>query len=223
MLLFPHIYPNKSNKLDSGALGRLETKGQRQLTAAYGSLFLAGFTLMELLIAISIFSVVSIAIYSTFNSGASVLRRIKNIDFVQQKILLKTERFSRQLREMPVSRKPLFLGVGSKISFAGSSDYFPCRITYYLDPASSSLMYVTDKLDTIITSEGKVDAELKAKPEVFLAKVKEVKFFYLYLDLNKNEYIWTDQWQQDYLPVAVKFTITSQNQEYASTIFLPGV
>ena len=197
MLPFPHICLNKNNKLNRA------------------------FTLVELLIAASIFSVVSIAIYSTFSSGSSVLRRVKNIDLVQQKILLKTESFSRQLREQPACRKQLFLGAKSKISFGGNSDYFPCRITYYFDASLLCLMRVEDKLDKIITPEGRLDPELKAKPAVFLAKVKEARFSYLYLDLKKNEYIWIDEWAQDYLPAAVRLNIICENQEYASTVFLP--
>ena len=36
------------------------------------------FSLVELLIAVAIFSVVSVAIYATFSSGAAVLRRVKD-------------------------------------------------------------------------------------------------------------------------------------------------
>lgn len=82
-------------------------------------------------------------------------------------------------------------------------------------------MRVSDKLDKIITEEGNLDTELKSKPQTFLSGAKGVKFEYLYLDLKKNEYVWTDEWAQEYLPLGVKFTITSDNQEYASTIFLP--
>jgi len=194
MLPSPHTYSDKNNK---------------------------AFTLVELLIAVSIFSVVSIAIYATFSSGTSVLRRVKNIDFPQQKILLKTERFSRELRELPGCRKQLFLGSKTKISFPGNSDYIPCRITYYFDSPSFCLMRVVDQLSQIITPEGKVDGEFKSKPTVFLSKVKEVKFSYLNLDPVKNEYNWIDEWAQSYLPVAVKLTVISQTQEYASTVFLP--
>lgn len=198
MLPFPHFYQNNKNN--------------------------KAFTLVELLIAVSIFSVVSIAIYSAFNSGATVMRRIKNIDLKLQKILLKAERINRELREQPACRKPLFSGTKSKISFAANIDYFPNRLTYYFDDSKGALMRVFDKLDKIITEEGNVDSELKSKPQVFLSDVLEVKFEYLYLDLKKNEYVWTDEWAQNYLPVAVKFTITSENQKHISIcIFAYGV
>lgn len=200
MLSFPRIYLNcgKKNKISQSA-----------------------FSLVELLIAVSIFSVVSIAIYSTFSSGASVLRRVKNIDLAQQRVLLKTERLIRELREQPKYKKQLFLGNKTKISFPGNLDYLPCRLTYYFDSSSLCLMRVADKLSDIIAIDGKIDPEFKSKPEVFLTKIKEVKFSYLFLDLVKNEYNWKEEWPQEDLPFAVKLVIVSESREYETTVFLP--
>lgn len=177
--------------------------------------------MVELLITVAIFSVVSIAIYATFSSGLSVLRRVKNIDLIQQKILLKTEKFSRQLREQPACRKQLFQGEKSRISFGANLDYFPHRLTYYFDRSSGGLLLVEDKLDEIIDAEGKIDPEFHSPAKIFLAKVKEVSFSYLYLDLAKNKYIWTEKWDNDYLPLAVKFNISFCEQNYESTVYLP--
>jgi type II secretory pathway pseudopilin PulG len=177
---------------------------------------------VELLIAVSIFSVVSIAIYSVFSSGTAILRRVKNIDLAQQKILLKTESLARQLRQQPACRKQLFSGVETKISFASNVDSFPSRVTYYFDEDLSCLMRVIDRLDKIITSEGKLDPQLKAKPSVFLGKVKAVRFSYLYMDINKKEYSWAGEWKENYSPIAVRFMINAEGREYATTTFLLG-
>ena len=179
------------------------------------------FTLVELLIAVSIFSVVSIAIYATFSSGSAVLRRIKNTDLTQQRILLKTERLSRELREQPAYRKQLFGGNKTKISFCANLDYFPHRLTYYFDSSSLALKRVADKLDAIIDEGGNLNPELLSPAVIFLPKIKEVSFSYLYLDLAKDAYLWTDQWQQDFLPLAVKFIILTDQQKYESTVYLP--
>jgi len=179
------------------------------------------FTLVELLIAVSIFSVVSIAIYATFSSGSAVLRRIKNTDLTQQRILLKTERLSRELREQPACRKQLFGGNKTKISFCANLDYFPHRLTYYFDSSSLALKRVADKLDAIIDEGGNLNPELLSPAVIFLPKIKEVSFSYLYLDLAKDAYLWTDQWQQDFLPLAVKFIILTDQQKYESTVYLP--
>ncbi len=201
----------KKNKLSTGAPWLKEVPSSPCPSA---------FTLIELLIAVSIFSVVSIAIYSTFASGTAVLRKVKNVDFAQQKTLLKIQRLSQELREQPNYRKKLFSGTSSKIVFCGQLNNFPCRLTYYFDKASTSFLRAAEKWDQIITDEGNIDKELKVKPVVFLSKVKDVKFEYLYLDLTKNEYKWAEDWEFDYLPLAVKFTLTDDNKEYVSTVFL---
>ncbi len=180
---------------------------------------LRAFTLVELLIAVAIFSVVSIAIYATFSSGAAVLRRVKNIDLAQQRILLKTERISRELRQQPACRKQLFQGDKTKISFCANINYFPYRLTYYFDSSANALKRVADKLDEIIDEDGNLDPDLHSSSEVFLSKVKEVRFSYLYLDLKKNAYLWTSQWEQNYLPFAIKFIIFTENKEYESTVY----
>jgi prepilin-type N-terminal cleavage/methylation domain-containing protein len=199
MSSFPRIYPNKKNKLSEAA-----------------------FTLVELLIAVSIFSVVSIAIYSTFNSGITVFRRVKNIDFTRQRILLKGERLARELRQQQLNRKPLFIGAKARISFASLSDYAPCRVTYYFDNLNNSLMRAVESMPEIITSTGAIDPDIKAKDKsAFLKNVKEVQFAYLFLDLQKNEYVWLEEWPYEYLPIAVNITIVDEEEKYVKTVFLP--
>lgn len=200
MLPWRLIYPNK-NKQSSGTL--------------------RAFTLVELLIAAAIFSVVSIAIYSTFASGSAVLRRVRDTDLAQQKILLKIESFSRQLREQPACRKQLFRGDKTKFSFCANIDDFPCRLTYYFDSSANAVKRVADKLSEIIGDDGTLDPEFHSLPVIFLPKVKEAGFSYLYLDLSKKAYLWKDKWEQSYLPVAVKFTIFIEGKKYESTVYLP--
>ena len=179
------------------------------------------FSLVELLIALSIFAVVSIAIYSTFSSGMSVLRRVRNIDLVQQNMLLKGERFGKELRQAVTLRKIVFAGAKDRCSFGAVINDMPGRLTYLFDDSSQALLRYFEDLSAIITSEGKIDPELKSKPSVFLSKVKGIEFSYLYLDLGKNIYIWTDEWKEKFLPLAVKLSITTEKQNYATTVFIP--
>lgn len=186
-------------------------KNKRNLASA--------FTLVELLIAMAIFSVVSIAIYSTFSSGTKVLRRLNNTDLTQQKILLKIERLSRELRQQPACRKPIFAGAKTKISFAANIDNFPSRLTYYFNSANYTILRVVDKLDEIIDLDGTLDPNPHSAPSIFLTKVSDLKFSYLYLDLSKNAYLWTEIWEQEILPLAVKFIIKTEKQNYESTVY----
>ena len=179
------------------------------------------FSLVELLISVSIFAVVSVAIYSTFSSGLTVLRRSKNIDLAQQKFLLKIEKFSRDLRQTPTFNKQLFSGTKDKLSFAGIINEMPSRLTYYYDNSSAAFMYNADELSNIIDEKGAIDPKLKSKSAVFINKVKEAKFSYLLLDLKKNNYEWLEEWKEKYLPLALKLNIVTDKQNYETTIFLP--
>jgi len=151
----------------------------------------------------------------------TVLRKVKNIDLAQQGVLLKEERFGKELRQTVILRKPLFLGAKDKLAFGAIIDDVPGRVTYLFDNSSKALLRSFDALSAIITSEGAVSPELKSKPAVVLSKVKEIKFSYLYLDLSKNAYIWVEEWKESFLPLAVKLNITTAKQNYATTIFLP--
>ena len=179
------------------------------------------FSLVELIIAVAIFAVVSIAIYSTFNSGLSVLRKVKNIDLAQQSFILKEERFARELRQTVHLRKLLLSGTKDRISFGQILDDKPYRVTYYFDGPAQSFMRNADNLADILTDEKKIDPELKSKSAVFLKKIKGIKFAYLYLDLKKNVYAWAEEWKEDTLPRAVKLSISTDKQNYVTTVFLP--
>jgi len=199
MPLSPHISRNQKNKLIKKA-----------------------FSLVELLIAVSIFSVVSIAIYSTLNSGLVILRRANEVDIAQQRILIKEERIARELREQQPCRKFLFFGTRTRISFAAISDYAPCRVTYYFDSSRKSLMRAVEGLTEILTPEGLVDREVKTEERsVFLKDIKEASFAYLYFDLAKNGYTWAEEWPNVFPPVAVRITVIDKKGEYAKRVFLP--
>jgi hypothetical protein len=177
---------------------------------------------MELLIAVSIFSVISIAIYSTFASGLMVLRRANNIDIARQRLLLKQERIARELRQMPACRKPLFYASAFMISFPYLSDHTPCRMTYYFDGSRKALMRAVEKIEDITDSEGQIERGVKTKESTFFVDdIEDFRLEYLYLDDHTHGYCWTDEWPYDYKPIAVKIIITDDKQEYVKTIFLP--
>lgn len=99
----------------------------------------------------------------------------------------------------------------------------PKIVVYYFDSQTLALKRVMDKLSEIIDEEGKLDPQLKSPAVIYLSKIKEVSFSYLYLDLAKNAYLWKEQWQEEYLPLAVKLSISSEKKKYESTVYLPRI
>ena len=164
---------------------------------------------------------VSIAIYSTFSSGLKVLRKVKDIDLAQQSFIFKVERLSREIRETIPLRKLSLSGSKERVSFGLVVDDKPCRITYYLDNLDKNLLRSVDNLADIFTKEGKIDPELKSKGTVFLKGIKEIQFGYLYFDLKQKAYAWDKEWKEVFLPLAIKLSISTDKQNYATIIFLP--
>ncbi|MFA5356805.1 MAG: prepilin-type N-terminal cleavage/methylation domain-containing protein [Candidatus Omnitrophota bacterium] len=181
-----------------------------------------GFTLIELLIAISIFAVVSIGIYSVFSGGITVFSKVKNTDLAQQRLLLNVERFARELRQQPPCRRNLFSGSNERLSFSSFLDYSPARTTYYFDRARNAFMRAVERQSDIISPEGSIDPEVKVKDATpALGNIKDARFYYLFLDLQKNDYVWLEEWPYDHLPVAIKAVIRDESREYTKTVFLP--
>jgi prepilin-type N-terminal cleavage/methylation domain-containing protein len=179
----------------------------------------AGFTLVELLIAVSIFSVVSIAIYATFNSGMTVWRRAKDTSGEERTFLLRTEKLSRELRQAFNSGDIPFSASKNKIQFPSIIDSDICRIIYSFDQNKKILSRSGDKLTDILAADKK---ELEPKFSSYLSGIDELTFSYLIFDLSKNAYTWKEEWKEGILPIAVKVTITAKAKTYATIVIIPS-
>lgn len=177
-----------------------------------------GFTLVELLITVAIFSIVSVAVYATFNSGMSVWRRAKDTNAQQRKFILRIEKLSRELRQSFNFNDIAFSAGKNKIQFPSVIDSDICRIIYSYDENKKILFRSLDKLADILAQEKK---ELEPKFSAYLVDVEGLSFSYLSFDLSKKAYIWNEEWQQNNLPVAVKLSLTVKQKTYVTTIVIP--
>lgn len=177
------------------------------------------FTLIELLITVAIFSVVSIAVYATFNSGMTVWRRAKDTSAQERQFLLKIEKLSRELRQSFNYTDIAFSASTNKIQFPSVIDSDICRIIYSFDENKKILFRSSDKLADILAADKK---ELEPKFSSYLSDIDSLSFSYLILDLSKKAYIWQEDWKQNYLPIAVKLSITVKDKTYATTIIIPN-
>ena len=180
------------------------------------------FTLVELMITATIFSVVSIAIYATFNSGMSVWRRAKDNNAKQHKFMLRAEKLSRELRQTFIFKDIAFKAKNNEIQFPSVIDADICRITYFFDENQKMLLRGSDKLADIIAAMEE-NKQVETKLFSYLSDVNSVNFSYLVFDLQKNAYVWKEDWQQTTLPIAVKLSIIAKDKTYATTIIIPTV
>ena len=177
-----------------------------------------GFTLIELLITVTIFTVVSIAVYATFNSGMTIWRRAKDTNAQERQFLLKIEKLSRELRQSFNYNDIAFNASKNKIQFPSAIDSEIWRIIYSFDKDKKILFRSTDKLVDILAADKK---ELEPKFSSYLLDIDSLSFSYLIFDLQKKAYIWKEDWQQNNLPIAVKLSITAKDKTYATTVIIP--
>lgn len=167
----------------------------------------------------AIFSLVSIAVYSTFSSGMSVWRLAMNTG--SSNILLKTEKLSRELRQSFYFKDSVFSGTKDSLSFPSRINQEAFRLAYFFDPVKNTLLRSSDSLTDVINA-AKKNEEVAQNPAVYLSEVKKLSFSYFYFDSIKGSYLWKDDWDSNFLPLAVKIEISGKDSYYAKTVFIPS-
>ncbi|OGX19102.1 MAG: hypothetical protein A3K83_01905 [Omnitrophica WOR_2 bacterium RBG_13_44_8b] len=174
-----------------------------------------GFTFIEVLLVATIFSVLSLAIYSTFASGLRLWDRIQGEALSQRKIILNMERLSSDLRQSPVFSKIGFEGTSSSISFPVLSGTGIYRSTYIFE--EKALLRKLVGFQDIL--EKKEEADVKK----ILPDLEELKFSFGYLEQNKSEYSWKDTWdKKDGTPKIVKVELKTKDADLVKQINLPA-
>lgn len=177
------------------------------------------FTIIELLITMAIFAVVSAAVYATFSSGMNVWRRLRDTGIAQEKILLRNEKFSRELRQAFNFTEIGFSGSKNRIYFPAVIDSELTRITYFFEADKKAIFRSSERLADIIAAKSTPAAA------VYLANTDNLNFSYFYFDSQKSAYLWKDDWQAGFpagMPLAVKLNIASGDKTYETTIFIPA-
>jgi len=182
------------------------------------------FTLVELLIASSIFALVMVALYAAFSSGVFGYRNIQErIDAYQQARLV-LEHLDRDLRNSFAysAADTKFSGQGDKVSFLSLADDYRGNeiisafafISYYLE--GDKLMRLCRK------DQESLDPDSKIKADEFAFGVEKIAFTYIYQDKEavKEKDTWDDPKS---LPLAVKVDLTLKNKNayaFERTIYL---
>jgi type II secretion system protein J len=207
----------------------------------------SGFTLIELFIAISIFAVVAIALYSTFFAGISVWRRSGKGGDIYHNIRIVFDDMTKELRntinmyanvediktiEEEGESSYAFSGGPDEIAFITLEGPFLeddihqkelVKVIYRFDRTAGELIRV------IADKPIGFDIE-KGKKEVILSNVENFKFEYCYgLDDEFEPYLWKEEWEDEEMriPRGVRVTFNIKTErikkplEFSKTIFVP--
>ena len=189
-----------------------------------------GFTLLEMLITISLMALVAGAVVASVAGGFRVWRRVAVYGVHEQASLLAFEGLRRDLHSaMPFKLVP-FSGAYDEMTFAavGRNPHEPDAVKelgregYYLDA-------VHDVLCRSFAPYRRSDeVRLKDRCEVVLEHVQRLRFDYFGAEQGTQEAAWTQSWDAKTAPMAVKMSVTLQDgrepaTSHSTVVFLPAV
>ncbi len=182
-----------------------------------GNLSLTGFTLVEMLLAVAIASVVMMTLYSSFSLGLRCWRRAENkTDYEAYTIFLQ---ISRQLRSA-------YLGTDNQQSFSFQGNTSSLHFTTAFFPNEEALSRPETNLREVryyLVNNQKFDTRALAYSSfdaLASKKTEQEKIVYLTKNLTSLEFSFYDKgsWKKEWnlsnqLPAAVKISVTLQNKQ----------
>lgn len=180
------------------------------------------FTLIEMLIVTAMLSIVSLAVYATFNNGIKIWQKI-NQEIPAEDMDIFFEKFTSDLKNS--------LKISS-IDFYGQEDRFELptlvnsrklgitvgRVRYRFDYAKGEI--TRQKMDYSDIYNGGMGIE-----EALLRNVKSLKFQYYIYDSEKQKYLWQDEQIKQGLPLALRIELELKNNDqtnkFTKTVSIP--
>jgi prepilin-type N-terminal cleavage/methylation domain-containing protein len=175
------------------------------------------FTFIELLVVVTLYSILSLAVYATFASGMRLWRRIQDTSLLQRKASLGLEKFSQEARQALDFSKIGFTGKSNEISFPFLSGEEILKITYFFD--QNALLRKQESFKDIL--EKKEQATIKT----LLSGLEDLKFSFAYQEVGKTEYSWKDVWDKDKekgIPAIVKMELKTKDANFTKTVIIPA-
>lgn len=201
----------------------------------------SGMTFIEILVGLTIFSVVAVSLYSTFFSSTSAWKKSEELNRLYQEARWSMDTIAKELHNSVIfSYKnsypnfKVFEGKADSISFLNEDDYGINRVVYFIEAKEngeaavfSLIRQESSLIDSLQLSEGE-------KPEeTFSSLVAKdgLKFSYAYGvgEDEDQEIEWRSKWEDsDNIPMGVKIELVLQNPgnpniktSFYKTVFIP--
>ncbi|MBU1122115.1 MAG: type II secretion system protein [Candidatus Omnitrophota bacterium] len=182
-----------------------------------------GFTLIETIVVMTIFSIIAVGIASSFTAGMKIWGRARGVDFVQGETLFNLERIASQLRQS--------VNI-SAVGFGGTKDefFFPAvlansigRVTYKFDSSSNRVLLRFQKLEDILfAKEEEIEAADVEYTERKFSSADSFYVSYFYWDEEQDSYGWVDEWDQELgIFSALKLEVEVGDNKFVKTVFIP--
>lgn len=181
------------------------------------------FTIIELMIVIASLAVISLAIYSVFNTGIKIWQRVSTGE-LNDDLNIFLDKFNVELRNTFKYADYKFLGKEDKLIFTTlvSSPSFK-------DKTVGQVIYLYNYMSEAIDREQRDFSDIYNEGSGIISRpledVKRCKFSYYFFDKQIKEYAWQDEWLEDELPLAVRIDLEIDNgsgsNRFTKTITIP--
>lgn len=170
----------------------------------------AGFTLIELIVAVSMMAMVAIAVTSALYCGLNVYERVAIHAGSKADLFIGLEEFERDIRNTFRIAGIGFSGHASRVSFAGlTEDGHIGRISYYLD--TEKRFFARSEMDYAeAISAISVGNRIKA-----IGKAEGIALSYLVFDKDTGRYEWRSECEEEAGPpekVRIEITFIEGNK-----------
>ncbi|MFH1201666.1 MAG: type II secretion system protein GspJ [Candidatus Omnitrophota bacterium] len=187
-----------------------------------------GFTLLELLVAISIFSILILSVYSAFHTGMLTHKKVNSLSGLYQRARVGLDKMKEDLENsFPYTNQDArFSGQIQGMSFFSNIGYFQNQGEDLSQVLAIEYRFNDAKLKRISHF---IYDEAELKEEELLSGIEELKFNYAFKNDQEPFYAWQEAWQiKENIPQAVKieFVLKSpgagQGLKFERVVFIPG-
>lgn len=148
----------------------------------------AGFTLIEMMIVITIISILAVSIGTSFVSGMKIWNRAKNVDFVQGQAMLSMEIITRDMRQIVEVEDVPMEGSLREFTFTCLENAIPVQIIYYFK--SGEIMRKRSSLEGILKEDS--DGNYLQRS---IMSVDNLNFEYLCYDISDEDFFKTSSFE----------------------------
>lgn len=176
-----------------------------------------GFTLVEVLLVMTIFAFIALGIATSFFSGMKLWARATGPDSWRNSLILNLESVSKNLRRGLDVPAIGFEGDSNSFSFPALSGNNIIKTSYSYSRDTKVLTRGESMMKDIIAKKLKIDML-----ERDVLSLDEFTVQYLKVDKETKGLEWEDEWKkEDGIFAAIRFKGKSHNEEFQKTIFIP--
>ncbi len=184
-----------------------------------------GFTLIELVVSLTIFSVMSLPIYSSFAGGISVWRKAQEFSSVYQTARLLLDDMAMELKNAVKVSGTEFNGGPRRLTFitlrqgshgvSARSDTQIAKVTFEVlrDPSGQGYALFRRQASNF---------KVRGEAELMVGSLSSLDFEYTYKNNVGELQPWAKVWKiNDELPLGVKITLDIGGTQFTKMVFIP--